>query len=111
MKKKKFEVRIISYDGSSFDGNANATRLGTATVVGGIAELLKEDLSGFTVSLYKNDTLLDRRVTSKTGVVGVTLPDKLGDYTIKLSKGGQEAVAVFSLKEINSDLVFLWVFD
>lgn len=108
---KTFEVRIISYDGSSFDGNTNVTRLGTATVVGGIAELLKEDLSGFTVSLYKDDALLDKRITSKTGIAELILPDKLGNYTVKLSKGGQEAVAVFSLKEINSDLVFLWVFN
>lgn len=108
---RKFEVRIIPYDGSSFDGNTEVTRLGTATVVGGIAELLKEDLSGFEVFLYKGDVLLDKRVTPKTGTVELVLPDELGDYTVMLAKEGQEIAAAFSLKEINSNLVFLWVFD
>ena len=39
-----------------------------------------------------------KRVISKTGIVELTLPDKLGDYTVKLSKGGQEAVAIFSFE-------------
>lgn len=107
---KKFATKIIPYDGSSIDGNNNVTRLGTATIVGGIAELLKEDLGGFTVCLYKGEILLDRGTTSKKGVAELMLPSTLGDYRVKLSKGGQEVEAVFSLKDINLDLVFLWVF-
>lgn len=108
---EKFEVRVISYDGSSFDGNANVTKLGTATIVGGLAELLRENISGFYISLYKDETLIDSGVTSKSGVVELELPKELGNYTLKISKEGKENTTMFSLKEINSGLVFLWVFE
>lgn len=107
----KFAVKITPYDGSSYDGNANKTRLGTATLVGGMAKLAKDDLSGFQVSLYDGDILLDNQTTQLDGAVELTTPNKLGEYKIVISKDSYNTEAFFNLKEINSDLVFLWVFE
>lgn len=107
----KFTVRIVPYDGSSFDGNSNKTQLGVATLVGGIAELAKDDVSGFQVSLYDGSDLFDRQTTLLDGIVELDTPTKFGEYKIVVSKDSYSAEAFFTLKEINSDLVFLWVFE
>lgn len=107
----KFSVKIIPYDGGSFDGNANKTQLGIATLIGGMAELAKEDLGGFQVSLYDGDMLFDRQTTQLDGIVSLDTPTKLGEYKLTISKDSYSAEAFFTLKEINSDLVFLWVFE
>lgn len=107
----KFKVKIAPYDGSSFDGNSNKTQLGVATLVGGIAELAKEDVSGFQVSLYDGSNLFDRQTTLSDGIVELDTPTKFGEYKIVVSKDSYSAEAFFTLKEINSDLVFLWVFE
>lgn len=107
----KFAVKIIPYDGGSFDGNANKTQLGIATLIGGMAELAKEDLGGFQVSLYDGDRLFDRQTTQLDGIVSLDTPTKLGEYKLTISKDSYSAEAFFTLKEINSDLVFLWVFE
>lgn len=107
----KFSVKIIPYDGGSFDGNANKTQLGIATLIGGMAELAKEDLGGFQVSLYDGDRLFDRQTTQLDGIVSLDTPTKLGEYKLTISKDSYSAEAFFTLKEINSDLVFLWVFE
>mgnify|MGYP006935831867 CR=1 FL=1 len=107
----KFAVKIIPYDGGSFDGNANKTQLGIATLIGGMAELAKEDLGGFQVSLYDGDRLFDRQTTQLDGIVSLDTPTKLGEYKLTISKDSYSAESFFTLKEINSDLVFLWVFE
>lgn len=107
----KFTVKIVPYDGSSFDGNSNKTQLGVATLVGGIAELAKDDVSGFQVSLYDGSNLFDRQTTLLDGIVELDTPTKFGEYKIVVSKDSYSAEAFFTLKEINSDLVFLWVFE
>lgn len=107
----KFKVKVIPYDGSSIDGNDTRTKLGVATLVGGIAELAKDDVSGFQVSLYDEETLLDKQTTLMDGSVELCVPTKLDDYRIVIAKNTQIAEAFFTLKEVNSDLVFLWVFE
>ena len=107
----KFSTKIIPYDGSSLDGNETRTQLGVATLVGGISELAKEDVSGFQVSIYDGSNLFDRQTTLLDGVAKLNVPTKLGEYKIVVSKNSQSAEAFFTLKEINSDLVFLWVFE
>lgn len=107
----KFTIKIVPYDGNSFDGNSNKTQLGVATLVGGIAELAKDDVSGFQVSLYDGSNLFDRQTTLLDGIVKLDTPTKLGEYKLVISKDSYSAEAFFTLKEINSDLVFLWVFE
>lgn len=107
----KFVVKIVPYDGGYFDGNSNKTQLGVATLVGGIAELAKNDVSGFQVSLYDESNLFDRQTTMLNGMVELDTPTKLGKYRIVVSKDSCSSEAFFNLKEINSDLVFLWVFE
>ena len=107
----KFVVKIVPYNGGSFDGNSNKTQLGVATLVGGMAELAKDDVSGFQVSLYDGSNLFDRQTTLSNGIVELDTPTKLGEYKIVISKGSHSAEAFFNLKEINSDLMFLWVFE
>lgn len=107
----KFLVKIIPYDGESIDGNQSTTKLGVATLVGGTAELAKDDVSGFQISLYDGSILLDRRVTSNNGIVELDTPTKLGEYKIVISKDSCSTEAFFTLRELNSDLVFLWVFE
>lgn len=107
----KFVVKIVPYNGGSFDGNSNKTRLGVAKLVGGITELAKDDVSGFQISLYGGSNLFDRQTTSSNGIVELDTPTKFGDYKIVISKDSHSAEAFFTLKEENSDLVFLWVFE
>lgn len=107
----KFVVKIVPYDGGSFDGNSNKTQLGVATLVGGMAELAKDDASGFQVSLYDGSNLFDRQTTQSNGIVKLDTPTKLGEYKIVISKDSHSSEAFFTLKEINSDLMFLWVFE
>ena len=107
----KFAIKIIPYDGSSLDANERRTKLGSATLIGGIANLAKEDVSGFQVSLYDGERLLDRQTTLLDGVANLSVPDKLGKYKVTITKETLSAEAFFTLKEINSDLVFLWVFE
>lgn len=107
----KFKVIITPYDGRPINGNSNNTRLGYVIVVGDVAELLREDVSGFSVELYKGKELLDKGTTGLSGIVELLLPKDLGEYMITLSKEGHTINANFSLKEINSNLVFLWVFE
>lgn len=107
----KFTAKIIPYDGSSLDANGRRTKLGSATLVGGMANLAKEDVSGFQVSLYDGERLLDRQTTLLDGVAHLSVPDKLGEYKVTITKEIYSAEAFFTLKEINSDLVFLWVFE
>ena len=107
----KFVAKIVPYNGGSFDGNSNKTKLGVATLVGGMAELAKDDVSGFQVSLYDGSNLFDRQTTLSNGIVELDTPTKLGEYKIVISKDSHSAEAFFTLKEINSDLVFLWVFE
>lgn len=106
-----FTVKVLPYDGSAIDGNSNKSLLGYKTIVGDVAELLKENVADFMVELYRDETLLDRRYTDANGDVKVHLPQELGDYILVLSKDGHYISAHFSLKEINSGLVFLWVFE
>lgn len=107
----KFVVKIVPYNGGYFDGNSNKTKLGVATLVGGMAELAKDDVSGFQVSLYDGSNLFDRQTTLSNGIVELDTPTKLGEYKVVISKDSHSAEAFFTLKEINSDLVFLWVFE
>lgn len=107
----KFVVKIVPYNGGSFDGNSNKTQLGVATLIGGMAELAKDDVSGFQVSLYDGINLFDRQTTQSNGIVKLDTPTKLVEYKIVISKDSHSAEAFFTLKEINSDLVFLWVFE
>lgn len=107
----KFVVKIVPYNGGSFDGNSNKTRLGVAKLVGGITELAKDDVSGFQISLYDGSNLFDRQTTSSNGTVKLDTPTKFGDYKIVISKDSHRAEAFFTLKDTNSDLVFLWVFE
>lgn len=107
----KFVVKIVPYNGGSFDGNSNKTRLGVAKLVGGITELAKDDVSGFQISLYDGSNLFDRQTTSSNGIVELDTPTKFGDYKIVISKDSHSAEAFFTLKDTNSDLVFLWVFE
>lgn len=107
----KFVVKIVPYNGGSFDGNSNKTRLGVVKLVGGMAELAKDDVSGFQISLYYGSNLFDRQTTLSNGIVELDTPINLGEYKIVISKDSYSAEAFFTLKEINSDLVFLWVFE
>lgn len=107
----KFVVKIVPYNSGSFDGNSNKTKLGVAKLVGGMAELAKDDASGFQVSLYDGSNLFDRQTTQSNGIVKLDTPTKLGEYKVVISKDSHSAEAFFTLKEINSDLVFLWVFE
>lgn len=107
----KFVVKIVPYNSGSFDGNSNKTKLGVAKLVGGMAELAKDDASGFQVSLYDGSNLFDRQTTQSNGIVKLDTPTKLGEYKIVISKDSHSSEAFFTLKEINSDLVFLWVFE
>lgn len=107
----KFVVKIVPSNGGYFDENSNKTQLGVATLVGDMTELAKDDVSGFQVSLYDGSNLFDRQTTLSNGIVELGTPTKLGEYKIVISKGSHSAEAFFNLKEINSDLVFLWVFE
>ena len=110
-KDETFDVRIIPYDGGDIDGNNNYTLLGYSIVVGGLATLLKEDLGGFTVSLFKGDSLIERKITGSDGIIKMKVPCELSTYRIEIGKDEHLSRANFSLRELNSNLVFFWVFN
>lgn len=106
-----FKVKIAPYSEETISSYNRDELYGYDVITGGMAESLKQEIKGFTISVLKDEVLIDSEETQISGEVNLHLPKELGVYTLRMAKGEYSIDSEFSYKELNSGSLFLWVFE